>query len=231
VTPRPNPAEARRGGALALPLLLCALALVTGVKAARADGITTVDLTENDHLDGGARMLFANPIVLDSLASDCGFPTAGATFLLYGGGATIAPGDLRIGVSGWTGGLQAHAGPKTTTWDLNLATLNLEQRYSQGSFLVTGGVGVDYGQFSGGLDDASTGQLTRIESDLWGYSATAGVRWPTQGRLGFFVRSGYEWLQGDGTWHGALADAGRLGGEHVNLGGPSVTAQVELSFQ
>jgi hypothetical protein len=228
---RPKTADGRRGGALALPLLLCALACLTGVKPARADGTTTTDLAaEPAHLDGGTRMLFTDPLVLDGLSGAVHFPRTGGTFTLYGGGATVASGALRVGVSGWTGGLQANAGPKMTTWALDLAALNLEQRYIQGSFLVTGGIGVDYGQFNGGLDDASTAQLTRMESNLWGYSAEAGLRWPVRSPLAFFIRSGYEWLQGDGRWHGGLA--GRpLGGEHLNLDGLNATAQVELSFQ
>ena len=112
---RPETAEARRGGALALPLLLCALALLSWVNPARADS-TVTSPNENDHVDGGVRMVFANPLVLDNLSSDSGFPKTGASFLLYGGGATLVPGDLRVGVSGWTGGLQANAGSKMTTW-------------------------------------------------------------------------------------------------------------------
>jgi hypothetical protein len=200
------------------------------VKPVRADS-TITDPNENDHVDGGARMLFANPLVLDSLASSVRFPKTGATFLLYGGGATLSPGDLRLGLSGWTGGLQANAGSKMTTWNLNLASLNLEQRYVNGSYEITGGLSADYGQLNGGLDDAASGGLTRIESNLWGGSATAGIRWPVQSRLGFFVRSGYQWLQGDGIWHGVLAYGGWLGGEHINLDGLNVTAQVELGFQ
>ena len=234
---RPQPAEARRGGALALPLLLCALALLSPVKPARADGIVAAAPNENDHVDGGARMVYANPQVLDSISASVGFPKTGATFTLYGGGATIAPGSLRVQVAGWTGGLQASAGPKMTTWGLNLASLNMEQRYVQGAFLVTGGVGVDYGQFTGGLDNAQTAQLTRMEGNLWGYSATAGLRWPAQSRLALFMRSGYEWMQGDGHWQGyytgppPLTGGARLGGEHINLDGLNVTGQIEFSFQ
>jgi hypothetical protein len=219
---------------LALPLLLCALSMLSPVKPARADGIVAQAPTENDHVDGGARMLYANPLVLDSLSAQVGFPKTGGTFTLYGGGATLAPGSLRVQVAGWTGALQASAGPKMTTWGLTLASLNMEQRYVQGAFLVTGGVGLDYGQFTGGLDNAQTpqgAQLTRMESNLWGYSGTAGLRWPAQSRLAFFLRSGYEWLQGDGRWHGQYASTGQLGGEHINLDGLNVTGQIEFSFQ
>jgi len=221
---------------MALPLLLCALAIVSAVNPARAD--TSVTLPgEAGHLDGGARLFLANPDGLDAIAADVPaaaggpFPKTGASFLLYGGGATIVPGPLRVQMSGWTGSLQANAGSKSTTWELSMGTINLEQRYNQGSFEVTGGIGVDYGQFTGALDDAASGQLNRMESNLWGYSATAGLRWPAQSRLAFFLRTGYEWLQGDGVWHGALASEGRLGASHVNLDGPSATLQVELGFQ
>jgi hypothetical protein len=233
VTARPKTAEARRGGALALPLLLCALGLLSPVKPAWADGIVAQAPTESDHLDAGARMLYANPLVLDGMSAykPVGFPKTGATFTLYGGGATLAPGSLRMQVAGWNGGLQASAGPKMTTWGLTLASLNMEQRYVQGAFLVTGGMGLDYGQFTGALDNPQLGQMTRLESNLWGYSGTAGLRWPAQSRLAFFVRSGYEWLQGDGRWRGTFAANNQLGGEHINLDGLNVTGQIELSFQ
>jgi|GEM_PF-4166185 hypothetical protein len=235
---RPQPAEARRGGALALPLLLCALAMLSAVKPARADGIVAAPVNESDHLDAGSRMVYADGTILDAMSGSVHFPRTGGTFTLYGGGATIAPGSLRMQVAGWTGGLQASAGPKMTTWGLNLASLNMEQRYVQGAFLVTGGMGLDYGQFTGGLDNAQTAQLTRLESNVWGYSATAGLRWPAQSRLAFFVRSGFEWMQGDGRWKGYYAStpavpgvSAQLGGEHINLDGLNVTGQIELSFQ
>ena len=220
-------AEGRRGGALALPLLLCSLASVMAVNPAWADSVVTAQ-AEAPHVDGGVRQILAKPEALDGLSKALvGYPSTGASFTLYGGGATFAPGDVRVGVSAWTGGLQASNGSKMTSWGLSMASLNLEQRYLQGSFLITGGTGVDYGQFHGGLDDAATAHLNRIESQLWGYSATAGMRWPAHSRLAFFMRTGYQWLQGDGVWHGPDAK----GGEHLNLSGPNLTAQVELSFQ
>lgn len=215
----------RGGAALALPLLLC-LAGALG-----ADSLNGVDTTvlETGHLDAGAMLLDVKPAVFDNLSAATGFPNTGGTLLLWGGGATLAPGKLRAQASAWSGGLSASEGSRMTTWTLDLAALNLEQRYTFSSYEITAGTSMEYGQLRGGLDDFSTGSLNRVEADLWGSSVSAGFRWPLQTKVGFFVRTAWRWLQGDGTWHGG-APSTSLGSTHFDLGGPSVTAQIEMSL-
>lgn len=215
----------RGGAALALPLFLC-LAGALG-----ADSLNGVDTTvlETGHLDAGAMLLDVKPAVFDNLSADVGFPNTGGTLLLWGGGATLAPGKLRAQASGWSGGLSASEGSRMTTWTLDLVALNLEQRYTYSSYEITAGTSMEYGHLRGGLDDFSTGSLNRVEADLWGSSISAGFRWPLQTKVGFFVRTAWRWLQGDGTWHGG-AQATSLGSTHFDLGGPSVTAQIEMSL-
>ena len=228
MSPQRGLSSVKRGGAaLALPLLLC---LTVGPLG--ADTMNGVDTTlpETGHLDAGAMLLEVKPAVFDNLSAAAGFPNTGGTLLLWGGGATLAPGKLRAQASGWSGGLSASQGSRMTIWTLDLAALNLEQRYTFSTYEITAGTSMEYGHLLGGLDDYSTGSLNRVEADLWGSSVSAGFRWPLQTKVGFFVRTAWRWLQGDGTWHGPGVGGWGLGTTHFDLGGPSVTAQIEMSL-
>ena len=221
----------RSGGALgALPFFLFAAVFTAPCPGAGAPSQTTLTGagSEDPNLDAGMRVIFTKPSELDSIASSLGYPTAGGIWMMYGGGATITPGELRIQFSAWSGSLDAGDGTRSTEWDLKLAALNLEQRYLMSSFLVTGGVSLEAGQLLGFFSDSSDAQLTSVEAPLFGYSVQAGVRWPAQTKLGLFIRGGWEWLQGGGNWRGTEGPS--LGSTLFELGGPTLTAQLELSF-
>jgi hypothetical protein len=229
VTPSQRLQGVKRGSAaLALPLLLC-LGLAAGLAADTSSTITGV---EDGHLDAGVRYLGVKPATFDNLSGAMRFPDTGGGLLLWGGGATISPGSLRAGMSGWSGGLSASQGARTTHWDLTLASLNLEQRYPGSTYELTAGTSLDYGHLAGGLDDYgnSNVSLNRVDANLWGSSVTVGFRWPMQTKVSFFMRTAWQWLQGDGVWHGLGASAAGLGSSHFDLGGPNVTAQVEMSL-
>lgn len=222
LSPLTQDKQKRKGSAkFALPFVLVTL-LSAGLSAAAA-GFTE---TEDPHLDAGARVLFIKPVAFDTLASNLGYPTVGSPLLLWGGGATLAPGLLRVQMSGWAGGLSAVQGTRTSTWDLHLAAITLEQRYPLGQFLVTAGSSFELGELRGALDDGAT--LNRVQAPLWGAGVSVGGRWPAKTKLGFFARAGYLWLQGSGDWRGPLAPT--LGTGHFDLGGLNGTVQVELSL-
>ena len=233
MSPTQGLSKVKRGSAaLALPLLLC-LGLAAGL-AADNSAVQSYALEEG-HIDAGLRYLDVKPATFDALSTALGMPNTGGTLLLYGGGATITPGKLRAQVSGWTGGLSASQGSRTTSWNLALASLNLEERYPSSSYELTAGTSLDYGQLTGGLDDYSHAQVNRVDANLWGSSVTVGFRWPLQTKVGFFVRTAWQWLAGDGNWHGPGIGIGPgyqpgLGGSHFDLGGPNVTAQIEMSL-
>ncbi len=50
------------------------------------------------HLDVTAMYLMGRPEALDDVPKAFGYPTTGASFTLYGGGATFGKGLLRVGV-------------------------------------------------------------------------------------------------------------------------------------
>jgi len=229
VRPSQGLTKVKRGGAaMALPLLLCLGLGAAGLRA-NVTSLAPAPLpTEDGHVDAGARLLDVNPSVFNGLSDRLGMPDTGGTLLLWGGGATIVPGKLRAQASGWSGGLSASQGTRQTTWDLDLAAFSLEERYPFTSYEITAGTSLEYGRLMGGMDDYSAGNLNRVEANLWGTSVSAGFRWPTQTAVGFFVRTQWLWLQGDGTWHGSSASS--LGSTHFDLGGPSVTAQIEMSL-
>ena len=107
-----------------------------------------------------------------------------------------------------------------------MATLNLEQAYPSGNFLLTAGAGLDGAELDGNLTDGSAASV--LYAPLWGYELNAGVRWPAKTLLGLYFRVGYEWLSGSGSWRGDQASV--LGNSDFNLGGISSTLQFELGF-
>ena len=207
---------------LALPLLLVA------VSAWSRDSFSSgpVVTGEASHLDGGSRWIFAKAEALDAMSASLGFPSTGSQFLLWGGGATISKPQMRMGVSGFTGGLSARSGQRATGWDLQLATLTMEQRYDYGSFVVTAGANTDYGYLTGRLEDGA--DVTYVQVPLFGGGVNTGFRWPAQTKMSFFTRVGYSWLQGNGEWRGKQGTA--LGTKSFDLQGLNITAQVELSL-
>jgi len=219
----PGKGSARR----ALPFLL-RLAVAAALAALVPARGRALDVVEQDQpsLDAGARLIDGKAAVLDNLAAAVGFPSTGNSWLLAGGGATITPGPVRAQVSAWEGSLSANAGGRSTGWNLGLAALTIEQSYPMGAFLVTAGTSIEAAQLEGSFIEA--GQLTGVQAPLFGTSIQAGVRWPAHTKLGFFLRGGWEWLSGGGTWHGPLAPI--LGSTQFELGGPTATLQAELSF-
>ena len=116
------PKTAKGGAHRALPFWLCLalLGLAAGVRA--DDSLETSPAPAaspfSGSVDAGVRLLYSNPAVLDSLAASAGFPKTGGLWLLWGGGATLTPGALRVQVSAWEGSLGASSGAATApgTW-------------------------------------------------------------------------------------------------------------------
>jgi hypothetical protein len=213
-------AAAKRGSALALPLLLLSLA---GLVQADQGGVIR---TEEPHIDGGARYIAASSGNLDAAAQLVGAPAVGGQWLLWGGGMTLTKPQIRLQASAWEGGLRAQQGSLISAWDLQLAELALEQTYAQGPCLITAGVTADHGELFGRL--VAPGGASDLRAPLWGGGFCAGVRWPRDTKMGFLVRANYLWLSGQGDWQGD--QAGALGGQKVDLGGAGATGQLELSF-
>jgi hypothetical protein len=220
--------KAAKGGALwALPFCL----LMALCASARADndmlgsGPTAVSPYVGS-LDVGARVLYTQPAVLDSLAAPAGSPKTGGLWLMWGGGATLTPGALRAQISAWEGSLSASSADASTQWNLGLAAFTMEQAYPVSGFIFTVGGSLEAGQLDGSFIHG--GAFTAVESPLFGYSLQAGVRWPAQTILSFFLRAGWEDLSGPGTWHGSFGSA--LGSSLFELGGPTATLQLELSL-
>jgi hypothetical protein len=192
--------KAAKGGALwALPFCLF-MVLCAGVRADDDDvmglGPPVVSPFVGS-VDAGARLLYTKPDVLDSLAASAGLPKTGGLWLMWGGGATLTPGALRLQVSAWEGSLGATEGDGSTQWNLGLAALNLEQAYPVDGFIFTVGGSLESGELEGSFIRGN--QFTAVESTLFGYSLQAGVRWPAQTILSFFLRAGWEDLYGPGT--------------------------------
>ncbi|HTB22130.1 MAG TPA: hypothetical protein VK914_05450 [bacterium] len=228
--------KAMKGGAhRALPFWLC-LALLGLGAGLRADdaGDTTLDalpvLTPyNGSLDGGARLLYTNPSVLDSLAASAGFPKTGGLWLLWGGGATLTPGNLCIQISAWKGGLNASSAGAATGWNLGLAELTMEQAYLLDNCIFMAGISLESGELGGSFVRGNS--TASVESAIFGYGLQGGMRWPAQTPLAFFLGIGWEMLTGPGTWHGdAATGTANLGTTLFELGGPTVTLQLDLSL-
>lgn len=216
-------AAAKRGSALALPLLLLA------ASPAAAIGVQVAPQPEKPHIDGGARYLGNNGAGLDAASQAVGAPNAGGPWLLWGGGVTLTKPQIRLQASGWEGGLRAQQGSLVSAWDLQLAELAMEQTYPQGPLLITAGATVDHGSLFGRL--VAPGGSSDVRVPLWGGGICAGIRWPRETKLGFFVRANYLWLSGQGDWQGDQAGAlNNGGGQKFDLGGFGATGQLELSF-
>lgn len=214
----------RHGQGSAISALPFVLSLLL---AAPASAASVTQVSEPGHLDGGVRYIMARPDALNSISQRLpGYPDAGGNLLLYGAGGTLTPGMVRAQVSAWTGGVGAQQGSKSTRWDLNLGSLTLEQRYPMGAYMLTAGTSLEVGELRGALDDGAA--INRVQAPLYGAGLNVGARWPAQTRLGFFTRAGYNWLSGGGEWRGPAAAA--LGTTQFDLGGPSLTAQLELAF-
>jgi hypothetical protein len=220
--------KAAKGGALwALPF--CLFMALCGRARADNDTLGSAPAVASPFvgsLDAGARLLYTQPAVLDSLAASAGFPKTGGLWLMWGGGATLTPGALRTQVSAWKGSLGATSGGASTQWNLGLAALTMEQAYPVSNFIFTAGASLEAGELDGSFIRGN--ELTGVESTLFGYSLQGGVRWPAQTMLSFFLRAGWEVLSGPGTWHGSFGSA--LGSSLFELGGPTATLQLELSL-
>lgn len=218
------PGRARCGvGTLGLLLLLAFTAPLEA--AAYGYGSGAYAVSAGGHVDGGVRYL-NSPGTLNSAPERLGLPIAGSQWLLWGGGVTLEKTELRLQAGAWTGALHAEGTGGRTDWNLQLGELALEQLYPRGNFLLTGGACLDYGELSGTL--TGSGGHSSVRAPLWGGGVTAGLRWPRTTALGFFVRSGWIWLIGQGDWWGD--QAGLLGSQRFELSGPGLTAQAELRF-
>lgn len=216
--PHPSNTTGTWGSALALPLLLSLAASLTA-------GTVSIPNAEKPNLAGGVRYLMGGD-TLGAAPKALGLPEPSTQWLLWGGGATIARPLLRAQASAWTGGLRAARGSDVTTWDLHLAELALEQTYPNNTLLITGGATANFAELHGTL--GGPGGHSSVRAPLWGGGVSAGVRWPRQTALGFFVRGSWLWLMGQGDWRGDQAHL--LGSQRFDLSGPSVTSQIELSF-
>lgn len=181
---------------------------------------------ERAHLDGTAMMLFARPEALDDVPRGLGFPVTGSQVMLYGGGATLGKGPLRVSVQGLLGGVSARSGGLNTEWRLRLAGLVLEQRYPLYALQAMSGVILNYGQLEGLLEDGA--QVTRYDGQAYGGGVISGVRWPRSTPLAFCAQGGHVWLPFNGAWKGALAGTNPKAA--IDLGGLFAQAQVEYSF-
>ena len=178
------------------------------------------------NLDGGVRILDIKPSVLDGPEAAAGVPKTGGFWVLWGGGATLTPGPVRVQMAAWRGTLAASTPGSSSVWDLGLAAITVEQAYPWNSFLFTAGISAEAGQLDGTF--IRDGASSSVDALLLGGSTQVGVRWPAQTALGLFARAGWELLSGPGTWHGA--SAGSLGSERFDFGGPTATLQLELSL-
>ena len=104
--------------------------------------------------------------------------------------------------------------------------ISAEQRYPAGSWEAWAGFFAGYGQFSVEYRDAAG--FTRFESRFIGSGATAGLRWPSNSSLSFFLRSGYLWLPAAGSWHGNLA--GRMAKTYYDLSAPFGQSGIDWIF-
>lgn len=218
-----------KGGAFwALPFCL----FMAFCAPARADALDSSSIANgaggsyDGSVDLGARLLYTQPSVLDSLAASAGFPKTGGLWLMWGGGATITPNPLRLQLSAWKGSLDATAGGGSAHWGLDLAALTMEQAYPWNDFILTVGGSLEAGELEGSFLRGDA--LSAVDAPLFGYSLQAGVRWPAQTMLALFLRGGWEILSGPGTWHGT--DGQGLGNTLFELGGPTATLQLELSL-
>jgi hypothetical protein len=210
---------AKRGGAvLALPLLLWF------ARPASADVEMTADA--GPHLDATGMMLIARPEALDDAPKGLGFPTTGSQVALYGGGAGFSKGALNVEVQALVGGLTASLGDLDTEWRLRFGNVLMEQRYPYQQFLFMGGAVFTYGQVESILTDDKG--ITRYDGLTYGGGVVASARWPRATRLGFTLRTGYEWLPVTGIWKGEHASVQPK--SSFDLGGPLGQLQLELSF-
>jgi hypothetical protein len=228
----PASPRTKKGGAhRALPFWLCLalLALSAGLRADDSLSASTPSSPFDGSVDAGVRLLCTKPAVLDSLAASAGFPKTGGLWLLWGGGATLTPGALRIQVSAWEGSLGASSGGGDSAWNLGLAALTMEQAYPLDNCIFTAGITLESGELEGSFVRGNN--LMGVDSALFGYGLNGGVRWPAQTPLAFFLRVGWDLLSGPGTWHGSPAPgAGNPGNTLFELGGPTATLQLELSL-
>lgn len=177
-------------------------------------------------LEGNYTVLSINRDQFNDGSAQAGYPgLSDSTLQLYGGGAMMQKGPTRWGVIGMSGALASSRGNQYSNWSLDFVALLAEQRYPGNGWEVTAGFLMGYGQFAvdyRGLD------YSRFESRFYGSGGTAGLRWPTEARLSFFIRSGYLWLPANGTWHGALS--GKMAKTYYDLSAPFGQAGMDLVF-
>src|SRR5258708_30694994 len=109
-----------------------------------------------------------------------------------------------------TGGLDAESGNQSSNWNLEMLGLFAEQRYPTGNWEFTAGFYLGYGQFNlefrgPGSIITGSGYYSRYDSRFIATGSMAGLRWPTNGSVSFFLRSVYFWMPATSAWKGDLA--------------------------
>jgi len=182
--------------------------------------------TASGMLEGAWTTLSVNRDQLNDGSAQAGFPgLSDSTMQLYGGGVLTQKGPSRYGILAMTGGLASSQGSLNSGWNLDLVLLVAEQRYPGNGWEVTAGFIAGYGQFAVDYRGAA---YSRFESRFIGSGATAGLRWPTEARMSFFIRSGYLWLPANGAWHGDVS--ARMAKTYYDLSAPFAQAGADIIF-
>ena len=192
---------------LALPLFILALLVFPcGARAAMFNPSPTVMAPVQAGPETLWMAVYLPTDQLNIAPNTLGYPAAPGSMLnLFGGGAVIGTNKLLLSVQGMTGDMIAgDASGHVSAWNLDLAGVVVEQRYSAGNWEFTGGLAAWLGSFSISLRDSGTGAYTRFESRFPAGGLTGAMRWPTHSHICFFLRTGYFWLPASGTWRGDL---------------------------
>ena len=209
---------------IALPLFFLTLSAQAGVielgKPRSSSGV------DAGGLESSWTLLAINRDQINEGSTEAGFAGVGdSTMQLWGGGVVVQKGPTRWGALGMSGTLASNGPAGNSNWGLDIVGLVAEQRYPGNGWEVTAGFFTGYGQFSVDYRGAA---YTRFDSRFVCSGATAGARWPTDGTMSFFIRSGYLWIPASGAWHGDLAS--KMAKTYYDLSAPFGQVGIDLMF-
>lgn len=179
-------------------------------------------------VEAGATTLYLSLAELTASFAAAGYPQPlPQSVFAYGGGAFISRPNSRYIFQAYTASSSLEASPRTSAFNLDMVGVCAEQRYPQGSLEWLAGFAGYFSVLALELRDTQ-GAFTRFDARNLGGGVHAGLRWPSQSRLCFTLRSGYLWLMLPGAWRGTQALS--MSKSAYDLSSPYAQAGVQVSF-